>query len=60
MVVNLRANLHGLLERLGPNREHHELLHGQLVAGMGTSVDHVEGGDGQHNLGLSQLNWFNC
>ena len=31
-----------LLEGLRPDREYHELLHGKLVACMGTSVYHVK------------------
>lgn len=31
-----------LLERLGSNRKNHELLHGQFVSCMGTSVYHIK------------------
>lgn len=29
------------------NRENHELLHGEAVAGVGAAVDDVEGRDGE-------------
>lgn len=34
-------------------REDHELLHGQFVSSVGTSVDDVESGSWQHNVAVS-------
>ncbi len=42
VVVDLSTNTHGLLEAAGSHRQDHELLHGQLVACMGATVDDVE------------------
>lgn len=42
VVVDLGTNTHGLLEAARPHGEDHELLHGQLVAGMGASIDDIE------------------
>ncbi|GMT15290.1 hypothetical protein PFISCL1PPCAC_6587, partial [Pristionchus fissidentatus] len=50
VVVHLGSHAHRLRERLGAKREDHELLHGQLVSGVGASVDDVEGGHGKDNL----------
>jgi len=41
-VIDLSGHAHGLLEGGRTNREDHELLHGELVAGMGSAVDDVE------------------
>ena len=56
-VVGLRTDLHGFAEGFGAGGQNHELLHGQLVSGMGTTVDDVEGGDWEHErrLGSSQV-----
>ena len=43
VVVDLGSDAHGLLEAAGAHGQDHELLHGQLVAGVGASVDDVEG-----------------
>ncbi len=42
VVVNLSTNTHGLLEVAGTHGQDHELLHGQLVACVGATVDDVE------------------
>ncbi|TYZ50787.1 hypothetical protein PybrP1_012753, partial [[Pythium] brassicae (nom. inval.)] len=42
VVVHLAANLHRLRERRGADREHHELLHRELVARVRAAVDDVE------------------
>mmetsp|Transcript_13132 Transcript_13132/g.55007 ORF Transcript_13132/g.55007 Transcript_13132/m.55007 type:complete len:343 (+) Transcript_13132:888-1916(+) len=54
VVVHLAAHAHGLSERRGAHRQHHELLHGQLVASVRAAVDHVERGHGQHELGVAR------
>ncbi|ETW06711.1 hypothetical protein H310_02889 [Aphanomyces invadans] len=41
-VVHFRSDLHGFSEAGGTSGQDHEFLHGQLVAGMGTTVDDVE------------------
>lgn len=51
-VVNLSAHLHGLGERLGAGGEEHELLEGEGVAGVGSTVDDVEGRAGEDEGGL--------
>lgn len=43
VVVDLSTNAHGLFEVACSNWEDHELLHGQLVASVGTPVDDIEG-----------------
>lgn len=43
VVVDLSTDTHGLLEVACSNWEDHELLHGQLVASVGASIDDVEG-----------------
>lgn len=43
VVIDLSTNAHGFFEVAGTNGQDHELLHGQLVAGVGTAVDNVEG-----------------
>lgn len=43
VVVDLCADAHGLLEAGGAHGQDHELLHGQLVACVGATVDDVEG-----------------
>lgn len=42
-MVHLSADPHGLVEGGGPYWEDHELLHGQFVSSMASSVDDVEG-----------------
>mmetsp|Transcript_46026 Transcript_46026/g.144785 ORF Transcript_46026/g.144785 Transcript_46026/m.144785 type:complete len:418 (-) Transcript_46026:660-1913(-) len=42
VVVHLGPHLHRLAEGAGTDGEDHELLHGQLVAGMAATVDDVE------------------
>merc|ERR1719470_587481 len=56
MMVELRPHPHGLREAGSSKRKHHELLHGQLVAGMGSSIDNIEAGHRhQHILHPSQV-----
>ena len=50
VVVDLGSHPHGFSEGACAGRQDHELLHGQLVAGVTASVDHVEGGAGQYHL----------
>ena len=52
-VVHLATNLHGLAEGLGTDGHEHELLEGQGVTGVLSSVDDVHGGDGEDELVLS-------
>ena len=47
-VVSLRADLHRLGEGGSASGQEHELLERKLVAGVGSTVDDVEGGDGEH------------
>mmetsp|Transcript_39114 Transcript_39114/g.92556 ORF Transcript_39114/g.92556 Transcript_39114/m.92556 type:complete len:501 (+) Transcript_39114:284-1786(+) len=49
-VVHLNRHADGLLERLGADRADHELLHGEAVAGVGATVDHVHPGDRHDHL----------
>lgn len=42
VVVDLSTNTHGLLEAASTNGQDHELLHGQLVACMGATIDDIE------------------
>jgi len=51
-VVNLRSDLQGFRKGRGSGREEHEFLEGQLVAGMGSTVDDVEAGQGEDKGGL--------
>merc|ERR1719240_1843304 len=50
VMVDLRADLHGLLEGAGANRQDHELLACEAVAGVGPTVDDVEARDRHHVL----------
>lgn len=43
VVVDLGPHPHGLFEAASPHRQDHELLHGQLVASMGATIDDIEG-----------------
>lgn len=43
IVINFSTNAHGLFEVAGTDRQDHELLHSQLVAGVGATVDNIEG-----------------
>ncbi len=43
VVINFSTNAHGLFEVACTDRQDHELLHGQLVSGVGAAVDNVEG-----------------
>lgn len=49
-VVDLGTDLHGLGKGLGTSGQDHELLHGELVAGVGATVNDVHGGDGHDDL----------
>lgn len=42
VVIDFSPNAHGITETFSSHRQDHELLHGQLVACMGASVDHIE------------------
>lgn len=53
VVVDLSTDTHGLLEAAGSHRQDHELLHGQLVAGVGAAVDDVESLKGSREETLS-------
>merc|ERR1712106_1081023 len=56
MMVQLGAHPHGLGEAGGSKRQHHELLHGQLVASMGSSIDNIKARHWhQHVLHTSQV-----
>jgi hypothetical protein len=46
-VVSLGTDFHGLREGGSSNGKQHELLEGELVSGMGTTVDDVECGSGK-------------
>lgn len=50
VMVSLGTHAHGLGEALGAEGEEHELLHGELVAGVGTAVDDVENWNGHQHL----------
>merc|ERR1719409_2462743 len=50
VVVDLAADLHGLLEGLSTGGADHELLHGQTVARVRAAVDHVHPGHGKADL----------
>jgi hypothetical protein len=56
-VVRLSADLHRVCEGLGAGGEEHELLERELVAGVATTVDDVERGDGERvrRLDTSEL-----
>ena len=42
IVVDFAADSERVAEGLGPGGENHELLHGQLIASVGASVDHIQ------------------
>lgn len=42
VVIDFSPDAHGIAEAFGSHRQDHELLHGQFVACVGTSIDHVE------------------
>lgn len=52
-MIDLRSHAHRLTERLGADWQNHELLHGKLVACMGTAIDDVKRGHRQHDLGAA-------
>ena len=53
MVVCLGAHFHCLRKGFSAEWKEHELLHGELVAGVGATVDDVENGNRhQHLVGL--------
>lgn len=43
VVVDLGADTHGFPEGAGSHGQDHELLHGQLVPGVGAPIDDIEG-----------------
>jgi hypothetical protein len=47
VVVDFGTDLHGFLEGLGTSGKNHEFLHGELVTSMRTTVDDIEGRDGE-------------
>merc|ERR1719507_577901 len=49
-MVELGAHPHGLRETGCSSGKNHELLHGQLVAGVAASVDDVEAGHGHQDV----------
>lgn len=51
-VVSFRAHLHGLVKVGGAGREDHELLEGERVAGVRSTVDDVHGRDREDVRGL--------
>ena len=53
-MVDLAPHAHRLGERRRPDGEDHKLLHRQRVAGVRASVDDVERGDGEHQLGVTR------
>lgn len=42
VVIDFSPDAHSIAEAFSSYRQDHELLHGQFVACMGTSIDHVE------------------
>ena len=50
LVVQLGPHLHPSRETLSSGGQHHELLHGELVACVAAAVDDVEAGDGEDDL----------
>jgi hypothetical protein len=55
-VVGLGSNSHSVLKVFGSNRQDHELLEGQSVTSMGTTVDDVHAWDRQDVRGLCSCN----
>jgi len=53
VVVDLCAHAHGFSEGGGTSGEDHELLHGQLVASVGSTVDDVESRHRQDHVGAA-------
>ena len=53
VVVDFGAHLHRLLEGGSADRQDHELLHGELVTGVGTTVDDVESRHREHQLAVT-------
>lgn len=53
VVVHFGTNLHGLGEGGSTGGQNHELLHGQLVAGMGATVDHIESRSREDDVGVA-------
>ena len=47
MLVGFGALLEGFRESAGFGREDHEFLKGETAAGVGASVQDIEGGDGE-------------
>merc|ERR1719361_2655491 len=50
VMVQLGAHPHGLRETGGSSGKNHELLHGQLVAGVAAPVDDVKAGHGHQDI----------
>jgi hypothetical protein len=57
VVIHFGADLQRVPEGGGSNGENHELLHGELVAGVAAAVDDVEGWDGQHHLATGKVGY---
>ncbi len=55
MVVHFSADLQRVPEGGRANRQYHELLHGQLVAGVAAAVNDVEGRDGKNHLAAGEV-----
>lgn len=55
VVIDFSPDAHGIAEAFGSHRQDHELLHGQFVACVGTSIDHVE--SLEESIRESELNW---
>ena len=51
-MISLGAHLHGLGEGRSPGGDEHEFLEGELVAGVGATVDDVEARGGEDVGGL--------
>ena len=52
-MVCLGTNLHGFRERGGTSGEEHEFLEGELVTGVRTTVDNIEGRDRKNEWRLN-------
>lgn len=50
VLINFGSNFDGMGEATGSSWEDHELLHGQPIASVLASVDHIEGGAGEDHF----------